>query len=196
MFRPTGSWDNGRAIDAEVVLDGERSLLYFATRDPEGKRQMVGVATAPRAPRPAPRAPRPAPRAKGFGRDAWTLAVDGPILAPTLPWERDCIEAPSVQRVGSLYAMLYAGAYDNEPQQIGLVWSDDGLRWTRASNEPFVRNGQPGEWNASESGHPDLYRDAKDGLNLFFQGNDTRRQTWWIAHRKLRLPAGCIKMRF
>ena len=84
VFRPTGTWNNGRAIDAEVVLEGDRSLLYFATRDPEGKRQMVGVATAPRA--------------KGFGRDAWTLAVDAPILAPTLPWEKDCIEAPSVPK--------------------------------------------------------------------------------------------------
>jgi len=47
VFHPTGDWNNGRAIDAEVIADGERLLLYFATRDSTGKTQELGVATAP-----------------------------------------------------------------------------------------------------------------------------------------------------
>ncbi len=33
VFRPAGSWNCGRAIDAEVVVFNNRYFLYFATRD-------------------------------------------------------------------------------------------------------------------------------------------------------------------
>jgi hypothetical protein len=48
IFRPQGRWTCGRAIDAEVFEDGDRLLLYFASRDPSYKTQLVGVAAAPR----------------------------------------------------------------------------------------------------------------------------------------------------
>ena len=119
VFRPTGSWNNGRAIDAEVFPVGERLMLYFATRDPAGKVQKLGVATADLQ--------------SDYSRSAWRQACDESILQPELPWERDCIEAPSVcQRDGTLF-LFYAGAYNNAPQQIGVATSQDGLKWTRLS---------------------------------------------------------------
>ena len=57
--------------------------------------------------------------------------------------------------------MFYAGAYNNAPQQIGVAVSEDGLNWKRLSEEPFLRNGKPGEWNSSESGHPHLFTDLE-----------------------------------
>jgi len=43
IFRPTGDWNCGRAIDAEVCEFKGRYFLYFATRDPEFKKQLLGV---------------------------------------------------------------------------------------------------------------------------------------------------------
>ena len=131
---------SGRAIDPEVFPVGDRLLLYFATRDPAMKVQMLGVASAPLE--------------SDFGRAHWKQLVDGPILKPELPWERHCIEAPSLLRHGDTLWMFYAGGYNNEPQQIGVATSHDGLTWSRFSDQPIVPNGPPGSWNSSESGHP------------------------------------------
>ena len=168
IYRPeTLTWSSGRAIDAEPFVDGGMLRLYYATRDPSMKRQMIGVAEAPLG--------------SGFGRGSWRdLSRDGPILAPELAWERDCIEAPSVVRRGDRLFMFYAGGYNNEPQQIGVAVSRDGVRWRRVSSRPLLANGSPGSWNSSESGHPAGF--TTDGKSyLFFQGNDDRGRTWGIA---------------
>ncbi len=47
IFSPHGDWTVGRAIDAEVCPVGDKLLLFFATRDPAMKTQMIGVAGAP-----------------------------------------------------------------------------------------------------------------------------------------------------
>lgn len=171
VFRPTGEWTSGRAIDAEAFPFDGRLLLYFATRDKAMKRQMVGVAAADLR--------------SGFGREAWTQLVDGPVLVPELPWERDCIEAPSVCRRGDMLFLFYAGSYNNEPQQIGVATSTDGVRWTRLSQEPFLSNGRPGEWNSSESGHPGVFVDEDGDTHLFYQGNSDGGRTWFLSRAKL-----------
>jgi predicted GH43/DUF377 family glycosyl hydrolase len=173
IFRPIGKWNAGRAIDAEVVVWQGRALLYYATRDPEMKRQMLGVAAAPAD--------------SDFSRSHWRdLSVDGPILQPELPWELTCIEAASIcVRAGRL-VMFYAGGYNNAPQQIGVATSFDGVQWTRLSNEPLLRNGPPGSWNSSESGHPGVFVEENGDTHLFFQGNDTRGKTWSIGRHSIR----------
>jgi outer membrane protein assembly factor BamB/predicted GH43/DUF377 family glycosyl hydrolase len=167
VFRPTGNWNNGRAIDAEVFPDGERLLLYFATRDPSGKTQMLGVAAADLK--------------SDFSRTTWKQLRDGPVLQPELPWEKRCIEAPSVMRRGEVLVMFYAGAYNNEPQQIGVATSRDGVQWTRLADQPLLSNGAVGEWNASESGHPGIFIDDNGRSLLFFQGNNDRGQSWFLS---------------
>ena len=121
-----------------------------------------------------------------FGREAWTdLSVAGPALAPELAWERDCIEAPALcVREGRLVA-FYAGGYNNEPQQLGVATSPDGVVWTRMSEQPWLTNGRPGEWNSSESGHPGLLQTKDGASHLFFQGNDDDGHTWRIAGLRL-----------
>jgi len=105
VFRPTGEWNCGRAIDADVIEHDGKLLLYWATRDPAYRVQMVGVSSAPLD--------------SDYGRDKWKQLCDGPILKPKLPWEKSCIEAPSVVKHGGRLFMFYAGAYNNQPQQIG-----------------------------------------------------------------------------
>ena len=167
VFRPHGAWTSGRAIDADAFPYKGKLLLYFATRDPHMITQMVGVASADLT--------------SGFGPEAWTQLKDGPVIRPELPWEKKCIEAPTVMaRDGKLF-MFYAGGYNNEPQQVGVASSEDGVAWTRLSQEPLLANGRPGEWNSSESGHPGIFSDADGQTWLFYQGNADKGKTWFLS---------------
>jgi predicted GH43/DUF377 family glycosyl hydrolase len=168
IFRPTGKWCSGRAIDADVIEHDGKLLLYYSTRDPQMKIQMQGVAAASID--------------SDFGRDKWTqLNPDGPILKPELSWERNCIEAAALcKNNGKLY-MFYAGGYNNDPQQIGCAISSDGISWKRVFKEPFIPNGKEGEWNSSESGHPYAFTDDDGTTYLFYQGNNDNGKSWFIT---------------
>ena len=167
IFSPTGDWNCGRAIDAEVAFFKGRYYLYFATRDKDFKIQMQGVASAPAS--------------TNFNREDWTQECDESILKPELDWEKKCIEAASVIRRKGKLVMFYAGAYNNEPQQIGVAVSKDGVNWKRMSDTPFLANGKPGEWNARESGHPHIFQDEDGRTYLFFQGNNKKDQ-WYLSN--------------
>ena len=171
IFSPTGSWTCGRAIDADVFVKEKKLLLYFATRDTTFKIQMLGVASAPLH--------------SDYGRSRWTQQCDSSILKPELPWEKTCIEAPAVFEHHNRYYMFYAGAYNNQPQQIGCAVSQDGISWTRISDQPVLPNGKPGEWNSSESGHPGVFVDGDGQQYLFFQGNNDFGKTWYLSKKRI-----------
>ena len=168
IFHPTGTWNCGRAIDAEVYKFKDKYMLFFATRDPDFKIQIQGVASAPAN--------------TNFNRDQWTQLTDAPILKPEYPWEGACIEAAAVVKYGELLYMFYAGAYNNNPQQIGVAKSNDGVKWEKLSNKPFLTNGDPGEWNSCESGHPHLFKDDDGRTYLFYQGDNDNGKTWYISN--------------
>jgi predicted GH43/DUF377 family glycosyl hydrolase len=176
IFRPAGAWNCGRAIDADVIAHENRLLLYCATRDPTMKVQMLVVAAAPLN--------------SSYSRHCWKQVCVESILKPELPWEKRCIEAPSVcKHKGRLY-MFYAGAYNNEPQQVGCAVSDDGIRWQRLSKSPLLPNGLEGEWNSSESGHPGVFEDDDGQQYLFFQGNNDNGATWYLSKMKIAWDGG------
>lgn len=168
IFRPTGDWNCGRAIDAEVVEFEDSYLLYFATRDTGYTIQIQGVAATQNG--------------TNFYRNDWQQLADYPILKPELPWEQKCVEGASIIQRGDILYMFYAGAYNNRPQQVGVAASKDGISWTRLSDKPFLPNGRPGEWNSSESGHPHIFKDTGGRTYLFFQGNNDNGKTWitWV----------------
>lgn len=176
IFRPTGDWNCGRAIDAEVYEFKGNYYLYFATRDKDFKIQIQGVAVAPEN--------------TDFNREDWTQAVDAPILTPELAWEGECIEAASIVRKKNKLFMFYAGAYNNAPQQVGVAVSTDGVKWKRLFDEPFMPNGKPGEWNSSESGHPHLFEDTDGRTYLFYQGNNDGGRTWYITNLEVLWKGG------
>lgn len=167
VFAPVGNWTIGRAIDAEVVEFNNRYFLYFATRDTSYRIQMQGVAATPLS--------------SSFNRNEWVQLSDSSILKPTLPWEKNCIEAASCIKRGKYLYMFYAGGYNNEPQQIGVARSEDGIQWERLFQQPFLPNGKPGSWNESESGHPDIFTDRNGNTYLFYQGNNDRGKSWFIS---------------
>ncbi len=167
IFSASGDWNCGRAIDADIIIHDANLWLYFATRDPDMKVQMLGVASAPLD--------------SGFDRTAWTQRCDASILKPELPWEQECIEAPALARHGDRLIMFYGGAYNKSPQQIGVASSRDGLNWTRLSDQPFLSNGAAGEWNAGESGHPFFFHAPDQRDYLFFQGDCDGGKTWYLS---------------
>jgi len=177
IFRPNGKWNNGRAIDAEVIKFKDKYFLYYATRDPKGEIQMQGVAVAPLN--------------TDFSRKDWKhISTDFPILKPELSWEQKCIEAAAcVVKNDKLY-MFYAGAYNNKPQQIGIAVSDDGVNFKRVSNEPFLKNGSPTDWNSSESGHPHIFVSPKGDTYLFYQGNNDKGKSYFISNLKINFKEG------
>lgn len=170
IFHPTkASWNVGRAIDAEVVTVPEqhKAFLYYATRDPKMEKQLIGVAEADLR--------------SNLGAEAWhDVSIDAPVLSPSLPWEEICIEAPSVVRHDGRFYMFYAGAYNNRPQQIGVAVSDDGVHFSRMSDQPFLASGKAGSWNSSESGHPGIFQDG-NSTYLFYQGNSDHGKTYFIS---------------
>lgn len=172
IFHPTGTWNCGRAIDAEVFKFKDKYMLFFATRDPSNKIQIQGVASAPAN--------------TNFNRDQWTQLTDYPILKPEYPWEGLCLEAAAIVQQGDLLYMFYGGAYNNDPQQIGVAKSSNGIKWERLSNKPFLTNGDPGEWNYSESGHPHLFKDEDGRTYLFYQGNKDNGKTWFISNTEVK----------
>lgn len=171
IFRATGEWNCGRAIDAEVCEFNGQYFLYFATRDPDYKKQIMGVAVAPKE--------------TNFNWEDWQQASDTPILYPELAWEGMCVEGASIAIHDGRMYLFYAGAYNNWPQQIGVAVSDNGLTWKRLFDEPFLPNGKPGEWNESESGHPHIFTDLDGRTYLFFQGNNDKGKSWYISHKEV-----------
>lgn len=171
IFAPTGDWNCGRAIDAEVVKFKNNYFLYFATRDPEYKIQIQGVAKAnPNT---------------DFSRGSWKLAADHSTLKPEFTWEGECVEGAALIVRGNRMVMFYAGGYNNAPQMIGIAESRDGVNWKRISNDPFLPNGKPGEWNSSESGHPHIFEDKDGRTYLFYQGNNDKGKTWWLTNQEI-----------
>ncbi len=172
IFKPTGDWTCGRAIDAEVIEFNGKYFMYFATRDKSYKIQKQGVAATTLS--------------SSFNKESWKQLTDSSILSPQLPWEKACVEGASCIKKGKYLYMFYAGGYNNEPQQIGVARSTDGINWERKSNSPFLANGEKGSWNSAESGHPDIFKDNRSKYWLFYQGNNTADgKSWYLSNIQL-----------
>ena len=146
--------------------------------------------TTPRATRPGRSrcsTPSPPTASPASAATPGNPLCDGPILKPELPWETNCIEAPSVIKRGDTLYLFYGGGYNNDPQQIGCATSKDGLHFQRLFREPLIPNGQPGDWNASETGHPGVFEDTDGRTYLFVQGNNDKGRTWFLSCLRNRL---------
>ena len=177
VFMPDNKWSLKRAIDAEVYQVRDKLMLLYASRDPKGKRQMLGMACSP----------------YGLSYDSrcWTdVSVNEPLLQPELPWEMNCIEAGSVIERNGIWYMFYAGAYNHERQQIGVAWSADGFNFKRLQDAPVLSHGPEGSWNAWESGHPGIFEDDDGQVYLFYQGKATLDGDYRLSCLKVRFADG------
>ena len=173
-------WSCGRAIDADVCIHDDRLILYFATRDRDFRRQIVGAAYTKVTP----------------GLDGEFELFPDIVLEPVLDWERDCIEAPAALEYDGRVYLFYAGSYNCAPQQIGCAVSDDGFHFKRLFIEkPFLERGEKGDWNYSESGHPYIY-EANDGrLWLYYQGSPDNGKSWYISRREIIIENGLPRLK-
>lgn len=175
-FANMPEWSCGRAIDADVCVFGDKLILYFATRDKDFKRQIVGAAWAYLN--------------SDFSKGSFTL-YPKLVLEPELPWEIDCIEAPATLTHDGKVYMFYAGAYNCAPQQIGCAVSDDGFNFKRLfTDAPLLANGAPGEWNSSESGHPYIYPACDGRIWLYYQGSPDNGKSWYLSRREVKFKNG------
>lgn len=177
ILKPTGAWNAGRAIDADVVLWRGKLWCFWATRDPLMKIQQIGAHTADPT--------------SDFAPSRWTqVNQDGPLLKPELAWEGECIEASAVCVHDDRLFMWYGGSYNASPQQIGCAVSDDGRTWKRLGDGPWLPCGTPGSWNQHESGHPFVYTHVDGTTHLFYQGTGDKGRTWWLTRRPVRWVNG------
>lgn len=173
IFSPDTDWCCGRAIDADLVEFQNRLYLYFVTRDHSFVTQMIGVAYTVLP--------------SDFTKDTWTQAKAEACICPALPWEKSCAEAPAaIKQNGKIY-LFYGGAYNCEPQQIGVAVSENAIDFTRVKNTPFYPNGPEGSWNSCESGHPYVFRDKDSHIHLFYQGSPDMGQSWYLSRMEIQI---------
>lgn len=79
-----------------------------------------------------------------------THAVAGQqILPPTSnTWEAAIDWRPVVINPGSSFMMWYSGEGDSGVDNIGLATSNDGISWTRYSQNPVLQVGYSGQWDS------------------------------------------------
>ncbi|MFR1565942.1 MAG: family 43 glycosylhydrolase [Christensenellales bacterium] len=173
VFAPHGDWTVGRAIDADVEIMNGKLFLYVATRDKTMKIQKIAVAVSDNTENPK-----------------FVQAYDGAVMEPELPFEGECIEAPAVINENGRMYMFYAAAYNCSPQTVGVAVSDDGIKFTRLFDKPFLENGKPGEWNCDDTGHPYVFRDDDGQVYLFHQGTCDKGKNWYLSYRKVKFENG------
>lgn len=145
LLAPEQPWEGDRVgAPAVAARDGELHLFY-AGGDDAG----IGLAVA---------------RAGGL----FVRRSDGPVLAPTEPWEAGRAGAPAVWPVGGELRLLYAGG---DGAGIGLAREEiEGTRW-RSIGGPVVVPGTleaPDRWVALEAiAEPDVADVAPDGSSVW-----------------------------
>lgn len=110
----------------------------------------------------------------GFERD-----VSNPVFHPKGAWASGRAIDADVFQAGERLMMCFA---TRDPEmKVQMAESRDGITWKRVSDKPLLPNGNAGDWNSSESGHPGVFVDKGGATHLFFQGNNDRGRTWWLA---------------
>lgn len=169
IFKPTNDWCCGRAIDADVCVFNKKLFLYSATRDHSFSIQKVAGAYAPLS-----------EDGTEFGK--FQQLCNCSILHPELKWEQNCIEAPATIEYGGKMYMFYGGAYNCAPQQIGCAVSKDGRTFEKIFiDSPFIKKGEEGSWNSSESGHPFAFKDIDGKVWIYYQGSSDNGINWFLS---------------
>ncbi len=127
-----GSWDDSGVTNPNVIFDGKIYHMWYAgfpNRIP--KILSMGYATS----------------TDGIH---WTKHPANPVLKRGEPgtWDDHWVVGYSVTTNKSLKEMWYFG-FNQIKFEIGLATSEDGVRWTKSPENPVLKAGKQGEWDAN-----------------------------------------------
>ena len=149
-----GSWDYYAVEAPEVVFDGTRYHMWYTG---ENGRWRIGYATS-------------------LDGRIWTplpsIAFDCGLAGT---WDQSHVGYLSVVETGGELRMWYSG-HDGARWRIGLASSNDGLSWTRSSNNPVLNIGPSGSWDSRDVWSPVVIQQGTT-LKMWYTGWDggTRR---------------------
>lgn len=111
--------------------------------------------------------------------ESWTPHPANPVFANRVgEWDESVIDA-HVVFAGGRYLMWHTGWVEPLTQDsrisIGLAESEDGIEWTRVSNEPVLTPGETGTWNDTSVVSPSIRVEADGSLMMAVHGTSTVR---------------------
>ncbi len=138
----SGSWEERQIESPSVVKTDSLFYMWYSGVDIEWKIH-VGLATS-------------------VDGVLWEKYTGNPVFSPLREsdWDSVGVYAPQVRWLDDRFVMLYTGlvfsdtGYDYTNLNTGVAVSEDGIHWTRASDQP-VLSGTPGSWDVSGPFVPD-----------------------------------------
>ncbi len=181
-----GEWDNAFLEGPSVLKAGNSYHMWYAGFDSSFNAQhtdgkvSIGYATS-------------------LDGITWRKYSDNPVLSTsTGKWDAVYVQDPHVIQYNGRYHMWYGGAdgYDHYGQQTGYAWSTDGIHWTKSSNNPVLKRGNPGIWDANTASFPCVILDGNQ-IKMWYTGKDVdplpawpNPYFWEIGYAQKNLPVG------
>jgi predicted GH43/DUF377 family glycosyl hydrolase len=156
-------WDNSFLEGPSVIKDGDTYKMWYAGFDAVADGQStdgkvsIGYATSP----------------DGI---VWTKYSSNPVMTvgPRSAWDGKTVQDPCVIKTDGVYRIWYGGAsYDFQKygQQTGYAESLDGISWTKSGDNPVLKRGSPGSWDANTASFPSVLIEG-DLIKMWYTGKD------------------------
>jgi predicted GH43/DUF377 family glycosyl hydrolase len=148
---PRGSWDERGVADPYVIRAGGVFYMYYLGQD-RARRQRLGVARSSDGVR-------------------WVKLRSNPVLelGPPGAFDETGLGEPAVWLSHGSYWMLYTARDRHEYRRLGLARSQDGVHWTRFSDNPVLSGTET--WNSKVVCDPHV-EVAGDQIHVWFGGGD------------------------
>lgn len=113
----------------------------------------------------------------------WTRYSNNPILTSTQSWEQNQgVGNVTVYKDGAKYKMVYSGVSALSTTGFGTAESNDGLIWTKSSNNPIFTDKDPSiSWNTDRVVYPS-YTVIGNQERIYYTGRDKYSGTLAIAY--------------
>jgi predicted GH43/DUF377 family glycosyl hydrolase len=150
---PSGTWDDTWIAGGSVVYDGNEYHMWYNGHSTGAGGLRLGHAISPDA-------------------ITWTKDTNNPVLIPSGKWDSPRVEMPSVVFDGMNYHMWYAGG-EYFSWQIGYATSENGSTWTKYPNNPVLREGSAGSWDAKSVAWSSVIDSAGAKYKMWYAGSST-----------------------
>jgi beta-1,2-mannobiose phosphorylase / 1,2-beta-oligomannan phosphorylase len=159
----SNEWDNSFLEGPTVIKDGSVYKMWYAGFDAVADGQStdgkvsIGYATS----------------VDGI---VWTKYERNPVLSvgPRSAWDGKTVQDPCVIKTEGVYRMWYGGAsYDFQKfgQQTGYAESSDGISWIKSGDNPVLKRGNPGSWDANTASFPSVLIEG-ELIKMWYTGRD------------------------